>query len=145
MLFLIFFNRLGFSIPLQMFEIMKGWANMGDKEKLGNVNISEEVIATIAGAAAVECYGIVGMAARKLKDGIAQLLGREDLTKGVQVKLEGSQVTVDLYIIVSYGVNIAEVAKNVMERVKYSLSKYTDLETRAINVNVQGVRVSNGG
>ncbi|GAB4267284.1 Asp23/Gls24 family envelope stress response protein [Thermincola potens] len=118
---------------------------MGDKEKLGNVNISEEVIATIAGAAAVECYGIVGMAARKLKDGIAQLLGREDLTKGVQVKLEGSQVTVDLYIIVSYGVNIAEVAKNVMERVKYSLSKYTDLETRAINVNVQGVRVSNGG
>lgn len=145
MLFLIFFNRLGFSIPLQMFEIMKGWANMGDKEKLGNVNISEEVIATIAGAAAVECYGIVGMAARKLKDGIAQLLGREDLTKGVQVKLEGSQVTVDLYIIVSYGVNIAEVAKNVMERVKYSLGKYTDLETRAINVNVQGVRVSNGG
>ncbi|KNZ68557.1 hypothetical protein Tfer_2886 [Thermincola ferriacetica] len=145
MLFLFFFNRLGFSIPLQMFEIMKGWANMGDKDKLGNVNISEEVIATIAGAAAVECYGIVGMAARKLKDGIAQLLGREDLTKGVQVKLEGSQVTVDLYIIVSYGVNIAEVAKNVMERVKYSLSKYTDLETRAINVNVQGVRVSNGG
>ncbi len=117
---------------------------MKEQTELGNINISEEVIATIAGAATVECFGIVGMSSRKVKDGIAQLLGREDLTKGIEVKLEEGQIIVDLYIIVSYGVNIAEVAKNVMERVKYSLGNITALDIKAINVNVQGVRVSNG-
>jgi len=110
----------------------------------GNVNISQEVIATLAGAAAVECYGIVGMASRKFKDGIAQLLGKDDLTKGIEVRFEDGKVIIDLNIIVSYGVNIAEVCKNVMEKVQYSLNKYTALEIKAINVNVQGVRVSNG-
>lgn len=115
---------------------------MQEKTELGKINISEEVIATIAGAAAVECYGIVGMSSRKFKDGIAQLLGKEDLTKGILVKFVEGKVVIDLYIIVSYGVNIAEVAKNIMERVKFSLNKFTALEIEAINVNVQGVRVN---
>lgn len=111
---------------------------------MSTVNISEEVIATIAGAAAVECYGLVGMAGRKLKDGIDQLLGKEDLTKGVEVVFEDGQVMIDLYIIVSYGVNIAEVAKNVVEKVKYQVEKQTGLGVKSVNINVQGVRVTNG-
>ncbi|MFZ5639607.1 MAG: Asp23/Gls24 family envelope stress response protein [Bacillota bacterium] len=107
------------------------------------VNISEEVIATISGAAAVECYGLVGMAGRKLKDGIGQLLGKEDLTKGVEVVFEGEQVVIDLFIIVSYGVNIAEVAKNVIDKVKYQVEKQTGLSVKSVNINVQGVRVAN--
>jgi len=116
---------------------------LSTKNEIGMVNISEEVIATIAGAAAVECYGLVGMASTKLKDGIGQLLGREDLKKGVQVSIEGEEVVLNLFIIVGYGVNIAEVARNMMERVKYNVEKQTGLKVKRINVNVQGVKVIN--
>lgn len=114
---------------------------MSDKNQFGNINISEEVISTIAGAAAVECYGLVGMATVKLKDGLAELLGKEDLKKGVEVVIENDEVILNLYIIVGYGVNIAEVAKNVIERVKYSIEKQTGLKVKHINVNVQGVKM----
>jgi uncharacterized alkaline shock family protein YloU len=110
---------------------------------LSLVNISEEVIATISGAAAVECYGLVGMAGRKIKDGLGQLLGKEDLTKGIEVVFEGEQVVIDLFVIVSYGVNIAEVAKNVIDKVKYQVEKQTGLHVKSVNINVQGVRVAN--
>ena len=109
---------------------------------LGKIDISEEVIATIAGAAAVECYGLVGMASRnKLSDGVADLLGRENLAKGVVVTTEDNEVTIDLYIIVGYGVKISEVATNVMERVRYAAESSTGLRVAKVNVNVQGVRV----
>lgn len=114
---------------------------MGGKTEIGNVSISEEVISTIAGAVATECYGLVGMASTKLKDGIAQLLGRADLKKGVEVSINGNEVVLNIYIVVGYGVNIAEVARNVMERVKYSVEKQTGLTVRNINVRVQGVKV----
>ncbi|WP_418792562.1 Asp23/Gls24 family envelope stress response protein [Phosphitispora sp. TUW77] len=109
---------------------------------MGAVNISEEVIAIIAGIAAVECYGLVGMASRKLKDGIYQILGKEDIKKGVEVSISGREVTLGLYIVVGYGVNIAEVAKNVIERVKYNVENQTGLVVKKINVNVQGVKLN---
>ncbi len=110
--------------------------------KLGKIDISEEVIATVAGAAAVECYGLVGMASRnKLSDGVADLLGRENLAKGVVVTTDNNEVTIDLYIIVGYGVKISEVAANVMERVRYAAESLTGLQVTKVNVNVQGVRV----
>lgn len=112
------------------------------QNELGKVVISEELIATLAGVAAVECYGLVGMASRKLKDGIAELLGRDNLSRGVEVHIEGDMLTVDLHIIVSYGTKIPEVAVNVMEKVKYTLEKLTGLAVARVNVNVQGVRVT---
>ena len=93
------------------------------ENELGKVVISEELIATLAGVAAVECYGLVGMSSRKLKDGIAELLGRDNLSRGVEVHLEDNDLMVDLHIIVSYGTKIQEVATNVMEKVKYTLEK----------------------
>ncbi|MHB9095110.1 MAG: Asp23/Gls24 family envelope stress response protein [Eubacteriales bacterium] len=117
--------------------------DLDEKNDIGNVNISSEVIATIAGAATTECYGLVGMASTKLKDGIAQLLGKEDLKKGVEVSIKGEEVILNLYIIVGYGVNIAEVARNVIERVKYNVEKQTGLVVKQINVNVQGVKIIN--
>lgn len=110
------------------------------ENELGKVVISEELIAMLAGVAAVECYGLVGMASRKIKDGIAELLGRDNLSRGVDVKLEGESVTIDLHIIVSYGTKIPEVATNVMEKVKYTLEKLTGLDVARVNVHVQGVR-----
>jgi len=107
----------------------------------GTIEISEEVIATIAGAAAIECYGLVGMVSHKIADGWAGLLGRENLAKGVVVAVEENEVIIDLYIMVGYGVRISEVAANVMERVHYALKTQIGLNVAQVNVNVKGVRV----
>lgn len=116
---------------------------MTERNELGNISISEDVIATIAGVSAMECYGLVGMASGTLKDGIAQLLGREDIKKGVEVIIEDDEVTLTLNIIVGFGVNISEVARNVMERVQYNVQKQSGLKVKRINVNVQGVKLVN--
>jgi uncharacterized alkaline shock family protein YloU len=111
------------------------------RTKFGQIIIDEDVLATIAGLAAIECYGLVGMASRKIQDGIVELLRRDNLSRGVEVSIQGDQVNVDLYIIVGYGVKISEVAYNVMEKVRYSIEKTTGLKVNKVNVNVQGVKV----
>lgn len=110
--------------------------------ELGQINISDHVIAVIAGIAATECYGLVGMASRSFQDGLAELLGREALHKGVDVRLAGERMEIDLYIVVEYGINIPEVAYNVMEKVKYTVERLVGVEVSRINVHVQGVRVT---
>ena len=111
---------------------------------LGKIEISKEVIATLAGVAAIECYGLVGMSSRKMKDGISELLGRENLSKGVEVNVEeDGALTVDLFIIVGYGTKISEVANNVITKVKYTLEEKLGIKVKKVNVNVQGVRVGN--
>lgn len=110
--------------------------------KLGKVIISEELIAMLVGVAAVECHGLVGMSSRNLKDGIAELLGRDKLSRGVEVSLNGDELTVDLHIIVSYGVKIPEVAANVVAKVKAAVEKQTGLTVAQVNVHVQGVRIT---
>lgn len=108
---------------------------------LGKIDISEEVIATIAGIAAVECYGLIGMASRKISDGFVELLRRESLSKGVQVRIQENEVVIDLYIIVGYGIRISEVASNVIDKVRFTVENMTGLPVAVVNVNVQGVRV----
>ncbi|QOS99597.1 Asp23/Gls24 family envelope stress response protein [Brevibacterium sp. JNUCC-42] len=108
---------------------------------LGKIDVSEEVIARIAGGAAMEVFGLVGMASRKaLKDGIAELLKKDNLSKGVVVRNENNEVNLDLHIIVSYGTKISEVAGNVQSRVRYTLEQTLGVEVSAINIYVQGVR-----
>lgn|SRR5690606_14878168 len=108
----------------------------------GNVYIAEEVISAIAGAAALECYGLVGMASKhSIKDGISELLGRENLSKGVVVKQESGSLLIDLYIVVSYGTKISEVAHNVQTKVRYVLNEIAGLHADAVNIIVQDVRV----
>lgn len=110
--------------------------------QLGSVQISQEVLATLAGAAAMDCYGLVGMASRsQLKDGITELLGRENFSKGIEVNTENSEIQVDLYIVVGYGVKISEVANNVQSKVKYTLEQMTGLAVKEVNIFVQGVRL----
>ncbi|MDR3288513.1 MAG: Asp23/Gls24 family envelope stress response protein [Peptococcaceae bacterium] len=107
----------------------------------GSVDISEGVIATIAGAAAIECYGLVGMSSRKSTDKVVELLGRENLSRGVVVAIQENEVTIDLYIIVGYGMKISEVAMNVMERVRYTVENLTGFSVNKVNINVESVRV----
>ncbi|HUC93417.1 MAG TPA: Asp23/Gls24 family envelope stress response protein [Paenibacillus sp.] len=111
--------------------------------ELGNVFVTDNVISVIAGSAAMECFGLVGMASRKqLKDGIAELLGRENLSRGVEVRRENEQLHIDLYIIVSYGTKISEVAHNIQSKVKYVLNDVVGLQADQVHIFVQGVRVS---
>jgi uncharacterized alkaline shock family protein YloU len=114
------------------------------KTKFGQIDISNEVIATIAGGAAVDCYGIIGMASKnQLKDGLTEILRRENFTRGVIVRQEIEEVHIDMYIIVSYGTKISEVAHNVQSKVKYTLDKTVGLAVDSVNIFVQGVRVMN--
>ena len=111
--------------------------------ELGRVHVADHVLSVIAGSAAMECYGLVGMASRKqLKDGIAELLGRENLSRGVEIRREGETTHVDLYIVVSYGTKISEVAHNVQSRVRYVLDEVAGIKVDSVNIIVQGVRVT---
>ncbi len=109
--------------------------------KFGNILISDEVLAIISGIATMECYGLVGMASRNSADGIVELLKREHLSKGVKVYTEEDRLIIDLYIVVEFGTKISEVAKNIIEKVKYSVETMTGMKVDKVNVNVQGVRV----
>lgn len=116
--------------------------NGGSARSLGEINVSPEAIATVAGIAALECYGVVGMAARSFQDGLVELLrGRENLTKGIEVSIEGDEVRIDLYVIVEYGTRIREVARNVIERVRYTVETQLGLTVAEVNVIVRGVRM----
>lgn len=113
--------------------------------ELGTISIAEEVVATIAGVAATECYGLVGMGARGVQKGLAIFRRGEDVSRGVEVHLDGEKVTIDLHVVVQYGVNIAQVAHNVMEQVKYAVERYCGLEVSRVNVHVESVRVDMDG
>lgn len=109
--------------------------------ELGTVMIDSEVIATYAGSVAVECFGIVGMAAVNMKDGLVKLLKRDYLTHGINVTMENNQITIDFHVIVSYGVSINTVADNLIDTVKYKVEEFTGMKIAKINIFVEGVRV----
>ena len=109
---------------------------------LGIITIDPEVIAKYAGSVAVECFGIVGMAAVSMKDGLVRLLKKESITKGIQVHIsEDNKITLDFHVIVAYGVSISAVTDNLMNNVKYRVEEFTGMEIEKINIYVEGVRV----
>ena len=116
---------------------MKGQMNT----EYGQIVIDEEVIAKYAGMNAVECFGIVGMASVNMKDGFVRLLKRDNITKGVQVKIVDNKIRIDFHIIVVYGVSIATVTDNLIENVKYRVEKFSNMEVERINIFVEGVRI----
>ena len=111
------------------------------ENKLGKVSIDSEVIAQYAGSTAVECFGIVGMAAVSMKDGLVKLLKRESLTHGINVDIKENKISIDFHVIVSYGVSISAVSDNLIESVKYRVEEFTGMEVEKINIFVEGVRV----
>jgi len=108
----------------------------------GRVSIDSGVIANYAGHAALDCFGIVGMASISMKDGLVKLLKTDTLTHGVRVVInEDNSLTIDFHIIVAYGVNIGAVAQNLIGTVKYQVEDYIGMKVRDINVYVEGVRL----
>jgi uncharacterized alkaline shock family protein YloU len=112
------------------------------KNENGTIIIENEVIARIAGLAAMECYGVVGMAARNIRDGLMHLLKRESLTKGVRLDiLDTGDLVLELHIIVEYGTNLAAIADTLQENVRYAVESSVGLTVRAVNVLIQGIRI----
>ena len=108
------------------------------EDDIGAVRVADEVVSVIAGLAATDIEGIAGMSVG-LVGGIAEMLGRKNLSKGVKVEVGEREAAVDLYIIVKFGVRIPEVALNVQERVKEAIEQMTGLKVVEVNVHVQGV------
>ena len=107
----------------------------------GTIVIESDVIAKIAGYTASKCYGVVGMAHRSKADGIASLLRRDSYSKGIKVTVEDKRVTIEMHIIVEYGVNITVISNSIINNVQYQVNKLTGLEVETVNVFVEGFRV----
>ena len=116
---------------------MKGRMNTG----MGEITINTDVIATYAGSVAVECFGIVGMAAVNMKDGLVKLLKKDSLKHGINVTLNENKISLDFHVIVAYGVSIRAVSDNLIANVKYKVEEFTGMKVEKINIYVEGVRV----
>ena len=108
---------------------------------LGKIAIDNNVIANYAGNVALECYGVVGMAAVNVKDGLVGLLKKESMTKGIIVSCENNKVTISLHIIVAFGCTVIAVANNLMSEVKYKVEQFAGLDVEKVNVFIEGVKL----
>lgn len=106
----------------------------------GNIFISKETVAKIASLAAMECYGLVGMA-NKDKKAIVELLTHSNDTKGIVVNIKDEGVEIGLYVIIQYGTRISTVADNIIDRVKYYIEKQTGMKVSKVNIYIKGIRV----
>ena len=104
--------------------------------RLGRISISSDAIAQIVAETALECYGVVGMKG-SLRGRLARPRGRP---RGVEIGRDGGHVTVDVHVVVEYGLNLAEVASSVRNRVSYEVERLTGLAVRAVEVHVDDVR-----
>ena len=108
----------------------------------GSVNVSANVYSDIAGTAASNCFGVKGMAARSVTDGVYHLLRKESMSKGVRVEFhEDDTISIDLHIMVDNGVNLNAVGASIISEVRYVVAKCTGTEVRAVNVYVDSMMI----
>lgn len=111
--------------------------------EFGNIQVSLDAVASLAGGTITECYGIIGMASQKtLKDGWAELLRRENYSRGVIVRQTEHGLVLDLYVIALQGIKISEIIHEAQQRVKYVIEKTLEFKVSEVNIWVQGVRMS---
>lgn len=109
----------------------------------GTVSVSNNVYTQIAGTAASNCFGVKGMVARSVKDGVYHLLRKESMGKGVRVEIhEDESITIDVHIMVDGGVNLSAVGSSIVSEVRYVVNKYTDTVVRSVNVYIDAVQFS---
>jgi len=111
------------------------------KNEHGIIGVENEVIARIAGLAAMECYGVVGMAAKSIRDGLVHLLKIESLSKGVNlVTQDDGSLVINLHIIVEYGTNLVAIAQSLKENVRYKVEESVGMKVRDVNIYIDGLR-----
>jgi uncharacterized alkaline shock family protein YloU len=107
----------------------------------GALVVTDKAIADLVGLTVLECYGIVGMASPNLRQGVASLLSKDRIRQGIKVTQGGEEVHIKLYVIIEYGLNVAEVAGNVRSQVAYNVEKMLGRPATTLRIYVQGVRV----
>lgn len=108
----------------------------------GTLKVTDNVITDLVGYAALESYGVVGMAAPSLQDGIAKLLPARALSRGVTISKEEDGISANLYVIIEHGMNLSTVSNNLADRVRFVLEAYAGLEVKDVTVHVQGIHTS---
>jgi uncharacterized alkaline shock family protein YloU len=112
------------------------------KNEYGKISVAEDLVSVVAGYAAVENYGIVGMCSKRTGDTLAELLGRDSLKKGIKVTTVGDNlVDIDLYVILQYGVSLPAVSQNTKQNVRYRIEEITGVSVRNVNIFVESIRV----
>jgi len=114
---------------------------MPEPQYQGRIEVSPTAIASIANEAVLTCYGVVGTASKNMVTGIANVLS-QDSKRGIDVRIEGEQITIDVYVIIEYGTRIAAVARSVMNVVKFSIERALGIPVAEVNVHVEGLRIS---
>jgi len=114
---------------------------MPEVQYRGRIEVSPRAIASIVNEAVLTCYGVVGTAAKDLASGIVNLLS-PDSKRGIDVRIEKGEVIIDVYVIIEYGTRIAAVARSVMSVVKFSVERALGIPVAAVNVHVEGLRIS---
>ena len=108
----------------------------------GSVNVSTSVYVDIAGTAASHCFGVTGMAARSVTDGVYHLLRKESAGKGVRVEFhEDGTISIDLHIMVNHGVNLTAVGASIISEVRYVVTSTTGTEVRALNLYIDSMMI----
>lgn len=110
----------------------------------GRIEITPEAIASLVSQAVLTCYGVVGMASRTLTDGLVEILQGDSSRRGVEVRVVDDRIIIDLYVVLEYGMRIVTVAENVKSVVKFAVERQVGVPVYAVNVHVQGLRVSEG-
>ena len=107
----------------------------------GRITIAPEAVAQIVGRVAAECYGVVGMAVRgAARERVTQLLPKGRPARGIIVRNEGGAVALELYVVVAYGLNLAEVAATMRSQVTYEVERLTGLRVASVDVHIQDVK-----
>ena len=115
--------------------------NHHQTKSLGRIEVSPTAIASIASQAVLRSYGVVGMAARNVADGIAAWI-TDDPNRGIDVHFENREIYIDVYVIVEYGTRVASVANSVINTVRFNVERAVGVRVARVNVHVQGLRVS---
>lgn len=107
----------------------------------GSITISLDAIASLAGGAITECYGVIGMASQQtIRDGWAELLNKENYRRGVVVRQQENGLVLDLYIIAMQGIKLSQIVYEAQKRVKYQIEKTLEAKVASVNIIVQGVK-----
>ncbi len=115
---------------------------MSSSQRAGRIEVSRHAIALVVAEAVSGCYGVVGMASHSLRDGLGVVLRRDNLDRGIGVRMVDGRIRVEIYVIVEYGTRIREVGRNVAEAVTFAIERSLGIPVEHVTVNIQGLRVS---
>lgn len=134
------FTKYGRMACIALLSFIRRVHMIGYTTEIGKIQYSDEVIANIIGMATMECYGVVGMAAKNTGDELWELIKIEHLNKGVKVACKDGELNIEVFVVVEYGTKISVIANNIIQKVRYNVENFTGLKVTGITVNIEGVR-----